>query len=257
MRTWSQTKSTFEAFFAGHDTSIFVHTYDAQYRYHPAIEAELANHKESYLSCSDIADYFVDLGDQVKAINYNNLSKKLEIDKSKFHTEMNKLGENCYTPISNVVESLQDLMVYEQRHEVRFDYIIRVRPDAVFRENTSIQLPLYNNQVFINNGIVFPNDWFLCASRDTFIAIYERLVSEFKNPSSQLSYSKPPHGLFESVFNRLGLEVQQKPFIQGLLRVDGFIDNYISINKYESIRYYLFKMIRKLKNKVYKWLIFR
>jgi hypothetical protein len=249
LRTWEKTKSTFSEFFSNHDIEIFVHTYNIKYRYHPAVQAQLPKFQDEHLSYDEAVNQF---SSKLAYINYNDISVVSDIDKSQFDAQMANLGENCLHPIVNVLSSLEDIAKYEHDNDVLFDYVVRVRPDAVYRDGARLDLPVHKNVIYINNGLVYPNDWFLCATRSQFQQIYQNLYAEFERPSSEKSFLRPPHGIFETVFEALHLQVTQKPYVQGLLRADGFLDNFISLNKRQSVLYYLRKFLRRLLRKVRK-----
>ncbi len=249
LRTWEKTRSTFDKFFSNHDITIFVHTYNVKYRYHPSVQAQLPKFQDEHVSYDEAVSQFPA---QLAYIDHQDISGLQDIDKSQFDARMAKLGENCLHPIVNVLSTLENIREYERDKKFVFDYVVRVRPDAVYRESATLDLPGHKNMIHINNGLVYPNDWLLCAARHQFQEIYQNLYAEFEQPSSRCSLLRPPHGIFETVFDKLQLEVTQKPYIQGLLRADGFLDNYISENKSQSAVYHCRKFLRRLLKKVSK-----
>lgn len=213
------------------------------------MKAQLPMLHDEHLNYTEVlAQFPTPLGE----LNYNKISDIKKIDMSKFDNNMAKLGENCIHPIINVLNALEDIERYEHHNEIVFDYVVRVRPDSVYRKGSTIDLPVENDIVYINNGLVYPNDWLVCATIQTFQKIYESLYAEFVKPTSIKSTSKPPHGIFDTVFDKLNLNVVQKPYIQGLLRADDFLDNYISLSKLQSAKFRIRKIMRSLRNKVFK-----
>lgn len=185
IRTWDQCKESFYNMFPSNKFDIFMETYRDQYGYHPYIQSKLNYFSDNKITCID--------GEYKLCRIENNVT----FDCSKFDPKMKEFthGYCQYTKLQRCM----DLMVqYEKENNIVYDYIIKTRFDLIYtNESKEIDFSSIDGLILDSNN-TFPNDHIIICSRKDMIDLPQYILKEYINPTSNLSWTNPPHGLLEN-----------------------------------------------------------
>lgn len=193
VRTWDLCKESFTKTFSGCD--VFAHTYDVKYEYHPYIHKLLGEPAEEIIVDVDIPD-----------------AKRISVEKQaaipRLHHRMKDFthGFSQYTKFSKCLDLMRD---YENENNFRYDYIVKTRFDLVYQNGNFSDLfaDVRDNQIIIDASNTYPNDHIIMGCRDVIANIPEFILNEYEDPTSELSWTNPPHGLLEQYIKCKDLNV--------------------------------------------------
>lgn len=216
LRTWDKTYQNFVDTFSHLDADIFVSTYDQQYGYHSHIAAAFNAHEERVLPVEEVYNMFSGLN--IKDIIIENgaeVDKFLEENLQNCHHLMKY--KNSYGQ-SRKLKIISDCVRrYEEQNNFKYDYIIKTRPDLLYKSD--IDLSMGPQDILIDSGNVFPNDWFFKVNREDYYYIVDFLISEFYTNSAGNSHQEPPHRLHVNAFQSRNLNIIQRKLVGCILRL--------------------------------------
>lgn len=225
LRTWEHCKSSFmEMFDDSYD--VFITTYDKVYNYPPFIKEWSSYNEDVIVNEEDIMKMFS--GINVKNITIESDKEVDDIyqkEKLKFNQEANWQGNKdelvkYYPQFRKILNAFNVIKKYEEENNIKYDRIIKTRFDVVYIKQP---LDISPKQVLVDEGNLFPNDWFFLADKD----IFENIIKDIMNEFYEAKFLKegglrvaPPHGLLLNAIVRSGAEsISRKRILRCVLRM--------------------------------------
>lgn len=223
LRTWDKTKQNFIDTFSHLDADIFISTYDQQYGYHPYIADTFNAHEEKVLSVEEIHKMFEGLN--VKGIiveSGEQADKMVEDDLLRCKEPMRV--KNCYGQ-SRKLKIISDYVrQYEKDNNFKYDCIIKTRPDLLYKPD--INFNINPQDILIDSGNTFPNDWFFMVNREDYYYIVDFLYYEFFNHTVANSSEAMPHRLHKNAFESRNMNIIIRKIVGCILRLSADSNHY-------------------------------
>lgn len=215
-RTWDKTYQNFIDTFSHLNADIFVSTYDRQYGYQANIVNEFNAHHDNILLEQQIFNSFEILKPKHIIIDSSSvIDDIIDIEIQSCHERMR--FKNSYGQ-SRKVKIISDYVRnYEQINNFKYDYILKTRPDLIY--NRDVNFKIESNQVLVDTGNHYPNDWFFMVNREDYYYVVDFLFFEFFNFSVDNSYHLIPHTLHYNAFKSRSLDIVEQKLVHSVLRL--------------------------------------
>lgn len=185
VRTWEECKDSFYDMFPSNKFDIFMEAYGNQYGYHPYIQDKL-----KYFSDKEI--HSIDGLCKCCRIENNVL-----FDCSLFDSRMRDFTHG-YCQYSKLQKCIDLMTKYENYNNIKYDFIVKTRFDLIYTDEAkNIDFSSIDGLILDSNN-TFPNDHIIIGKRDDIVNLPQFIISEYTNPTRDLSWSNPPHGLLEN-----------------------------------------------------------
>jgi hypothetical protein len=204
---------------------VFITTYDKVYNYPPFIQEWTSYVDEVYVNTKDILGMFEGINVENITIEDAEFIKNIcDEEEKKFNQEANWQGSTHevrqYYPQFRKIQNAFDIVKkHEEKNGFKYDRIIKTRFDVLYNKQ---ELDIEPKQVLVDEGNLFPNDWFFLAERDIFEKIINDIVSEFYEAKFMDEGGlpvAPPHGLLLNAIRRSGAEtIARKRILSCVLR---------------------------------------
>mgnify|MGYP003343857778 FL=1 len=211
LRTWEQCKSSFiEMFDDSYD--VFITTYDKVYNYPPFIKEWSSYEDDVIVDCHDVHNMFDGINVKKVIVENDEYVKIIcQEEEKKFNQEANWQGSThevrqYYPQFRKIKSAFESIKKYEEENGFNYDRIIKTRFDVLYNKQ---ELDIETKQVLVDEGNLFPNDWFFLAERDIFENIINDIVSEFYEAKFMQEGGlpvAPPHGLLLNAIKRSGAD---------------------------------------------------
>lgn len=197
LRTWEFCKDNFFKTFPHNMFDIFFECYDTQYGYHPYIQGKI-----NYFDDKNVNNI---LGNELSK-SWNITKDEIDFDKLNINHHMKEFNHG-YKQYSKLQKCIDQMVNYEELHDIKYDYVIKTRFDLIYKDNLIYNIrPLLDafvmnkttNTFILDSNNTFPNDHIIIGKRDDIINLPKFILNEYTTPSNMLSWSNPPHGLLEN-----------------------------------------------------------
>ena len=209
IRTWVNCQESFINTFLKYNPSIFFYTENLQYNYHPYIQKTY----EYFEDCT-ISDIPINpvLKCFIKDLHIND-TKDNNIYIEKFDEKMKDIYHGIFQN-KKFKKAVNMMKLYEKKTNISFDIIIKTRFDCIYDKSFSLEHII--NQLTDNNLFSMGEDHCFIGKRDIIIQIPLFTKQEYYKPSSELSWTSPPHGIFDNFVKTYNLTNNKAP---GLLLI--------------------------------------
>jgi hypothetical protein len=226
LRSWDKTKKTFIQTFSKYKPHIFVNTYDNKWEHFPgnfSNQSVFTNHyKDEILNEQNIRYLFDDL-DGIKKINIENLTEvSKEVNSENLSPGMADIlnTHRFYFPFRKIDLSIKDIIDYENQNNLKYDYIIKVRPDLKFAENISFEIEddevLTNFRPFNGNSHLIDDVAYMMV-RNKFIDVNNFIINQFHKSDTYYNPNEQPHNIIEHSFKINNLSIVRKHLVEDLI----------------------------------------
>lgn len=224
LRTWEHCKDSFKEMFDD-SYDVFITTYDKVYNYPPFIKEWSAYEDDVVVDVQDVHNMFDGINVKKVIVENDALVKVIcKEEEKKFNQEANWQGDvhelrQYYPQFRKIKNILNYINSYEEDNGFKYDRIIKTRFDVLYVKQ---ELDIEPKQVLVDEGNLFPNDWFFLAERDIFENIINDMVGEFYDAKFMQEGGlpvAPPHGLLLNAIRRSGAEtIARKRILSCVLR---------------------------------------
>jgi len=210
IRTWDKCIKRFRDKFKSSDSikfDVFINTYSMRYGYHPWIQKCLNYYEDEYVA--------IEKNDLYKSVEIENqVDVDTALNSANLHDRMKDIYHG-YLQYRKLSRCLDQMKQYEIENNFTYDLVVKTRFDAFYTD-----LDIYYNSytMIIDSNNTQPNDHLIVCSRDNMIKLAEFVLSEYINPTSDLSFSKPPHGVLEYFILSNNIGVVSQNHIQRIIR---------------------------------------
>jgi hypothetical protein len=220
IRTWDQTRPSFEEFFGDVDYDVFISTYKLRYNYHPHNRSKLGYDHDEELTAERILELFS--GMNVKSILIDENSTRYDVPEnvsSQFHCHPSTFFQ--YLKLAQAAEMMRS---FEAQSGIKYDVAVKTRGDLVYNKG-SFRCP-EGNEIIVDSGNLFPNDCLIISSGQNMSNVSSRIMDEFYNTRHFDSHLQPPHRLLYNSMMDCGLFINKEKMIDYVLRANDYKDYY-------------------------------
>lgn len=215
IRTWEQTKESFDKFFKDVNYDLFVSTYDKLYEYHPYWANQHPELKEIVLDEEYIKNLFINKSKNIIITKSFENDLFIEQERKKMNIQMKDYFHG-FSQYNNIKKGLELVEKYENEGNFKYDFIIKTRFDLLY--NDTLKFNLNNDTIFIDSKNVFPNDWFFIIERKNVNKFIDFMINEYYQYNYISSKEKPPHGVFENSCKHNNLKISTNNYVLKVLR---------------------------------------
>lgn len=218
VRTWDQTRSSFESTFGTLTPDIFVSTYANRYGYHPCVQGMLQDHEDPVLAREHIYGLFHGMSCTI------HIKPPFSDDyRAAIHPNF-RFIDNCIGQVYGLVDALRMMREFEQTTNTRYDVVIKTRCDILYNQ---FDLTVPDQSIIIDSGNhVFPNDVTYMCSRDNMENIITFMDREIRTPLYLDSHEEAPHRLLLNAIRANNLNIVIRKPMRAVLRKNGLVQTY-------------------------------
>lgn len=208
IRTWDKCRDSFNKTFKNYHPDLFIHCSSKKFDYHPFIISKLPEYTDVDVTPEDAQIVLQNIDKQISIVDMV-IEDPNTITKPSFDSQMKDIYHGYYQ-YRHVYKAMQLMEEHECKIGYKYDIIIKTRFDLLYNESFTIDFPLNIKSVIIDSKNVNPNDWIIIGSRDALIKLPRFVINQYLCATSQLSATRPPHGLLEYFIQIYQLNVSAK-----------------------------------------------